>query len=540
MNEPIRNKHSNIITYLFSFSAFIIIVYSIACFWSQNKHIELFLNPDVLTQPLFAHALVYNHAKFFDLHFSNSPSFFPDFAIIYFLSLFIKNAYSIFPIVAFIQITFFFLVIFFLYKSITKSNIGIRLGILSILIFLLVLAKKHSFSVYGNYEYLNIVLLPYFHFSAILLSFLNLYLFINVLFHQKNGYLIPLSLLIILGGISDPFTHFDFTFPAMLSLSFCYFFKYIDLKKYLYFSIFLIFLFITSYLIYRYVPLPFARPHLKMHFNFNEFKLLATTLLFNFIGNNLTIGIPWLLFTIFAPISLIHSHTKKTKDDSIFNILNFILLFEVVVIYLGLFVITITSPLDPNITYQLIPLRYFGGLIIGGALLGFPLLVYKYIKQIYLLQKNILFVSILFLLAVIALFPLPKLNFQNLFAYYPKMVACFDQYANKYKLKNGIGATFFESHVFTVYSRAGIQVANVQLKNSSVQGWDSNTQFKRIHNYNFVVMQDDSYIKHHDYFNTMIKRFGKPDHQFICANYNNRILVDVYVYNNKLKNLYFH
>lgn len=309
----LHQKINSIIIVFLIAVAIITTLFSIGSYWSQPGNIGMFFNGDLVTLTNFAHSLIHHQDQFHNWRLSYASSLFPDFAIIYFLSLLINNAYVVLLFFSLIQISFFILIVTLLFHSIFPKSSGWRVGIILSFLFLVLLARLHPFILYSNYDYLITILTPSFHFGPYLFTLLALLFLIKILFHHhKNKILFfVLSILLLSINISDPLTHYYFTFPALATISIYYFLNYLDRKVYLQILFLLLLSFIFSTLIYYYAPLSFTPKILSIHFSWNDANLMLNILAKHFIENNLFMGIPWLLYLFFTPISLIVDFSKK-------------------------------------------------------------------------------------------------------------------------------------------------------------------------------------------------------------------------------------
>lgn len=525
---------SNLFTWFLLLITLALVFYSIASNWSQLRNATMFDNPDLVGDPYVVHSLLYEHDKFYNWRLTNAFFLFPDIVLIYIISFFTQNIYHVFPLFAFIQVSLFIFLTSILFKVATKSKAGLRLGLVSSLLFLLLLIKIHQFYLYSSYDYIVTIIVPSFHFGSFIIAILCTYLFIKIMQNSKTYLLILLSFLVIITGISDPLLNYYFTFPAIAIIFFAYLFNYINIKKFINYLCWFISMLVAWYVIYRYLPLPFAKINFQLSFPLFHLDILGNTIKkFILVARiNIPVSFLWLLFILLAPISLIRSY----KQNNI-RIIDYLILFELVVIFCG-FIGLLTTNVKFDLGQSSIPIRYMIPLITGPAFLGLPLVIYKNFVFVKKLGKNGVFAFTLLVISLLALHHKPHFIKQNFFSYYPKMIACFDKYAKKLQLHNGIADDWGIQNTYNAYNKSEAHIVLVpDLRTMQPFLWFSTSGLYRYHHFDFVMLDTDSRLEKNK--KAMYQKFGKPTNQFVCP-INDIKKQHVYVYKNGvMKNVSF-
>ena len=168
-----RKFNQILLTILTGLNIFMVF-YCIACY--QSVHDFSYYNSDLIHVPAIVHNLIYENGRLTDWDYAETPFFFPDIIISYFIGLFTSNIIEIIQIYALIQTLCFLFFIVFLLKLASNGSIKISMAILfTLTIFLLS-------SEFFNKSYLELfpsMLQSADHFGATLMIIICLYLFIQ-------------------------------------------------------------------------------------------------------------------------------------------------------------------------------------------------------------------------------------------------------------------------------------------------------------------------------------------------------------------------
>jgi len=517
------------------------VFYTIASYWSQPNNVQLFYNPDIVGDPFIIHMLIYNHDSYHNWYLTNAFFLFPDMTLIFLISLFTKLIYPIYPVFAFIQVSAFIILTMSLFKVTVGNKKGAIVGLISTLLFLLLLIYVNNFSVlYTYYDYLNTILSPTFHFGSFIVGIGCAIILMKLLQQQKIYLFFLLSFLVIITGISDPLLHFYFTFPAIGLVFLLGVFRYLNVKQTVSMLSWFIGMFVAWYIIYNYVPLPFQKIKMQLTFPWEHISnFINTAIAFkNFSGVNTIVYFLDLAFFIFAPISIIWSHIKSR-----IHLIDYFILFQFLLIICGILgLLTTESKFVSGIT--VIPIRYMIPLVISPAFLGLPLLLYKYISQFTFAQgqENLLFGLLFIFIILFSLNHRDKFIPHNFFNYYPQTIQCFDEHAKSLELHNGIVVgQWGEQNVYNAYNRSGARFIMVGKLNNRMKPylWFSTRQIYMAKRFDFIMMANDNNLKKNK--QEMLKLFGIPTTRFICHWRNNigpKLIFFVYK-NAAMKNISF-
>lgn len=527
------------------------ILYGISNFLAKPNHIMIFINPDVNTYTYLARNLIYEHGSLLNWNLGAAPYYFPDIMFIFLISFFIKNPFHTLLLYTLFQIIFFIFIITLILKSAIKTEIGLRLGLISSLLFLLILVLVHSTNTFATYAYASAILVPSFHFGMTLMVFTCLYVFSKLLMSPKISSILCLCLFAVLGGISDPLFYIFFIIPTLVTISILFLFRYMTKANY-YKLVFLVTsIFILTYTIYHFLPVPADKQKLILSFNLFYFFVILKSI-YSFIIKDLGTGLLWIFFIFFAPISLWQTHKQK-KSANLF--LNYIILFEWMSVFVGLVLIwlTIKPQYADNLNYiiqqhpsfqpnhvfhylnELLPLqfRYLIPILLGPAFIGTPLLLYKQVKHIHLLKNNMIFISVLLLFALIAFPKTTHSNEYQFFHFQPHLISCIDKHAKKFHLTDGISDSFVGANMLNSYDEANLHMMFLLINKNhfTFSKWQDTNELSERHDYDFAVLIHPSSIK------SLLRNFGKPTHSFICeGNFIHKYYVYVYK-NGALRNI---
>lgn len=529
---------ANIGINLLAFCVFAIVLFDLASYASQPMLSKTYLNPDTDSLTYMAYNVIYEHGSFLAWHIGTSPLFIPELAILFLITLFSKNPFHNLLICAGFQIICIAFLIPFLLKVTTKSTSGLRLGIISVFIFLSTVLFKHATDVYTKYAYIATILSPGFHYGAAILVFTLTLLFLKL--NASKFYLKAIFfLLLVLSGMSDPLVYVYFTFPMIATLSILYFFKRLPKKEYFSYISLLIIAFITSFIIYHLLPLHYVQLKLKPSFSPLIVLDYIKTIVF-FIQMNFLWGALWLLFMIFAPISIWKALKKNQTSISLVDTM-ILLQFVTVILSTPLIVLTVSQTLphsseifpkdslfsNPNMFYKelfYLPYRYFINYFVGPIFLGCPLLLYKHFKGVAdKLKNNVIYLTLLIVFAITAFAMKPAHFYKNTFSqFHSDLVVCIDNYAKKYNLTNGISDSYLAANVINNYTRHGHHVALVDSHQFIPVHWQNTQELYQYHNYNFALTNTKIMDK------SLRKRFGNPTHLFSCKNAFNHFKLYIY------------
>lgn len=155
-------------------------------------------------------------------------------------------------------------------------------------------------------------------------------------------------------------------------------------------------------------------------------------------------------------------------------------------------------------------LRHLQPVILTPIFLGLPLLIYKH-THINEFFKEKSFATVVLLLIFIASLNRPSLQLSSFTHFYPDYVACFDSYAQKLKLHNGI-SSYWVSRNMTMYNQSGVHLASIHNNFTPFVAMVSLADYQR-KQYDFLVSTPGIYafLKQN-----VIAKFGKPYTTFNC------------------------
>ncbi len=550
-NQPksCKMRMGQIGIWLLVFFVFAMVLFALASYISHPIIAEYYLNPDYNTTTYMAYNVIYEHGSFFAWHIGTAPSFVPEIALMFLLTLFNKNAFINLLIYAVFQIACITILIPAIFKAATKSSVGLRLGVISVFVLLTTVVIKHTFSVYDDYAYITTLLAPGFHYGATILVFALIFLFLKILMNPKVYLKVIFFILLVISGLSDPFTYVYFTFPMIVTVSILWFFKQRSMKDYVVYLALLIISFLTSYTIYHILPIQYVQLSLKPSFSIVLVLYFIKTVL-EFIGKNFVWGILWILFMFWAPYSIWQSFKNKQSSTQLIDYV-VLLQFITVIVSTPLIILAVnqTFPISwqiypstsfwssPSKFYNelaFLPYRYFINFLIGPVFLGYPLLLYKHYKGIVeKLNTNYIYAIILVIFAcTIFMFRAHHFYKDTFLHFHSKLAVCLDNYAKEYKLTNGVSDNYAVTNVVNAFTQRGIHIALVARNTLSPIRWQNTQQLYQYQNYNFVVTDSNLMGL------TVIHTYGKPSHKFFCYDESNGRYT-LYIYQNgKMNNIF--
>lgn len=526
---------------------FAMILFALASYFSQPDIAGTYLNPDLNTLTYMAYNVMYEHGQFFAWHIGTSPAFFPEMAVMFFITLFSKNPFINLIIYAVFQITCITILIPAIFKAATNTTAGLRLGIISVFTFLATVIFERSFAPYSEYEYLSTLLSPGFHYGPVLVIFALIFIFLKMLVSSKIYLRVLFFILLVLSGISDPLTYVYFTFPMVVTLTIFCFCKQLSKKDFLIYSALLVLGFLSAYAICHLMPLQNVPLSFKPTFSFLlVLDFLKTIVLF--LKNNVLWGVLWVSFMLYTPYSMWQSF--KTKS---IQLVDYVILLQFITVIVSTPMIilavnqTFPSALQifPSVSFwshpgqfyrelAYLPYRYFINFFVGPVFLGFPLLFYKHYRTaVEKLGNNAIYVVILLLFAFV-IFTMRSHHFhKKTFTQFQSNIAvCLANYAKTYHLTNGISDSYYVTNMVNSYLAGVLHIALVDSYHLTVIRWQNTQELYQYHNYNFAISNSDAMPA------ALRKTYGAPIRTLMCTgNYNDQFKVYIYP-NGKLNNMF--
>lgn len=540
INANLRLARIKIRMALMVLFVFAMVLFALASYISQPLTAGAYLNPDINTLTYMAYNITHEHGSFSAWHISTSPSYVPEMVFFFLITFISKNPFvNLLSFVVF-QITCVAILIPAIFKAATQSSAGLRLGVISVFVFLTTVVLKHPFNMYGEYAYLSTLLAPGFHYGAALLVFASIFVFLKILTNKKAYLKVLFFCLLVIAGLSDPLTYVYFTFPMAVTLSIFWFFKQLSHKDYFIYLAILVLSFITAFTLYRFTPIQYVQLSLKPSFSILLVLDFIKTIIF-FIGKNWVWTIFWFLFMFWAPYSIWQSFKKKTGSIQLIDYV-VLLQFITVLVSTPLIILAVnqtfpsslqvfptasfwTSPVKFYNELAYLPYRYLINYLLGPIFLGYPLLLYKHYQGfIEKLNKNVIYAVILAVFAV-TLFMLRDHHFHknNLLYFQSDITECIDNYAKEYHLTNGLSDSYYVTNMANSFAEGKFHIALVDSSLLTPIRWQNTEQLYQYHNYNFAISNSKRMPA------ALKKAYGNPLHTFTCTgNYGDKFTLYIY------------
>ncbi len=484
------------------------VFYYVASFWSSCPPCYGISNADMLYASSLAHNLIYEKGSLWDWLMPTTPFIFPDIILSLIINSFTSNILLSIPIYAAIQLWYFLFIILILLKQVTENRINFFFILVYILTILL-MAKEISHQ--ANLELLVGVFQSADHFGSFIMILTCLYFFIRYWQNPKKIFLVLFLFLSIISFTSDVLVGFYLLIPLLITISLSILSKLIPIKMGLKLLIMVMIATLCGYLSYRFLPLYFQRENTLIHY---KYGLISFWLIMrNFFHSSPEIFLLWLSFIIFSPISLIKTalDRKRNQEDSTLRPLNFLLIWQVVMIFvmIPIFIITDTHLHEAKEgTYM--GLRHLQPVILAPVFIGLPLLIYKHLNVEKLFWKVPVCIGFLILI-LFASWNHPPFEIKNFSPYYPAEIACLDEAIKKYHLHNGL-ANYWDARPLAVFNKSGARIVaiNVDLTPSLLSG---TVQYYKKGNFDFIVSQSSFMSINTDF---LMKNLGQSTATFTC------------------------
>lgn len=542
----------SICIWLAFFIGLLAVFYCLGRVLTYHHNINYFLNFDLTTYPGLGHNLIYQGGHLSSWHLGAAPYVFPEILFFYIFSLFSVSTYASLLTFMVLQVLAFIVAMIWLFRTTISNNIGLRLGLFYSLLFSLLCLSKRSFNAYGTKALFATVFLPSYHFAAALMALFSLILFIKIFTKPRLYLKIILFVLIFLGGISDALTYVYFLFPMLATLTVLLIFKELEWRKYVNLCLWLCVAFIVSYSAYQFLPIQITKVSIAPTIGFSYFAAYIKTIAV-FFQTQTVLALLWLIFLIWAPISLWRSRGLK---QGIERKVDFVILFQFVTVLVStpLLIFAIgqvgTAHLVDGSLHAFLnnstsfynklngfPFRYLVNYYMFPIYFGLTFLFYKHTKHILSLYKvrNYFILIVLLVLGLIFL-PPRQLQMNKLVNFHSSLAMCFELHVKTYGLTNGISNDFLSINLMNAYIPTKHQVAQVDPETLTPVLWiDTSERFTQS-NYNFVYSPSPRFL-------AKIKQYyGKPNAVFICHSkvYHPKVRkYYFYVYNNGQLNKFF-
>jgi hypothetical protein len=495
------------------FISLVSITYFILCHWYPDARNTVAFafpsysgNSDVLYPPTLAHDLIYRNNSLLQWILTPTPYLFPDVAVHMLIASFSKNIALNLSIYAVLQIFTLITVLSLLLTTITKKFTSWYVSILITILILLLSEIRNNVDL----ELFFTIVYGGLHFSGFVAALVSLWIFI-VACNQDKWYLgilffVFTSILIF----SDPIVAVYFAIPLLIAMLFSQMFNYIPKNTSIKMSLLLIATILCGYLLFKYMPLIYRRPEKIIHYNIHYVRYFLELML-HFFKLSPAIGSLWLLFVLCAPFSLMRTSFKKSISLPLHWVI-IIILFELITIFFTIPFFIITDPDLADINTGYYGLRHLQFLILGPVLLGIPLLLYKHVPYFKYLNNKILCSCCFIFVIIFSLYSAPKINFFELFNFYPKEIRCFDENAKRLHLHAGV-TNYWMARPFTVYNHSNIQFIPVT-QDFSYFLWITSLAIFKNKSVDFIQVKSPSFQFDKS---VILSRFGQPEVTFSCG-----------------------
>lgn len=523
---------------IYSFTAFICLVYLTLSHFSTPSLQWLFFNADTIYVPYLYWDLINNAGKLSLWKLAPVPYFFPD-GFIYFILQTLTNNFKVSILLfAFAQLCLYYFLVVAIGNKATKEIRESSLYHLSILLSLLLLAGG-----YLQQETLNFALVSQEHFGTALMFLLGTFLILKTFSSNRIINFILLFFVCIFTLFSDLLFITQFVVTAIATL--CVMAILFQEKRKIYLQNILTicissaisyYAFLRSkYLFHLHIKFP--EEHLIKRFHINDLVIATKRILFNlsaFYEKNAIIVFLLVSFIVLSFTFLFGLFFKKIRgvkfncSDS-FAFVVIMLLMSVLTGYCSLIFLDndlmAGSFFDSNITLSstanfYVGLRHYQPFILFPVFLGAPLLLTHYTNLASVISRyyGCIILAILFCGFAFT----QKGQISDLINFYPEPIACLDRYAQKYHLENG-AANYWEAKSYTLLSKQHLTVVAIDDHAKDRGKIEPEFWMNTKHDYlnrdiDFLIVKNNS--KEYPKPNDAVKAYGKPIATFQCPPWN--------------------
>lgn len=452
-----------------------------------------FYYADNLYCAAFYKSLFIDGFSYRSMYLQPNPAFFPDLFLWGILQSILQNVYFVFPFFFCSVILITFIFTFLINKSFYSTIQSLIFSCFSIVI----LCYLTTFLQLDR-EIYQLILLPGAHFGVMIFGLLSLYLIIKVIkddFSAKKAYSygFVLFIVIVLATVSDRNFIIQFSGPLIVGIAFLAISKYFDKKIIFLFSI-VIFSSLIGYFLSDctlIVPdMPGSNSSISLTKAFNSFKGLM--LLFYECNTIFYI----VIFYLFALILFARKVFLRKKENYINN--NSVAVFLYVVILSQVILIITLTLLIGHFT--LTP-RYYSPIFFIPILFG-PIILFK--------KSNVFYEVLIVLVSFVLVFSYFNKMYNKKFykEYYPEHVREFDELAEKYDLKYGIGP-YWPTNPLMLLSKSKILVAMYDFDLHPQPIFTSSGYYRD--KYDFAISGNKVYTSNNLDFEKIIAKNGIPE-----------------------------
>jgi hypothetical protein len=478
------NKWLPNLIYALSFILSLLLV--LALFSSlKPDDIKLYFNSDALYLPSLYRDLFIDHNCLRGWHLNPSPGFFPD-MIFYFFLMYISGNLIIsaflFSLIQYSVIIFLIPVLFrLIFPEI--SRIFIAFSVLMMTLFFIVTSTSHDFT------FTFYILSNAYHTGAFLMGLICFILTLKYLKQPSKSKLILIFLLCFLSVLSDRLFIVLYTIPVFTLVFFLWKRRYIkEVYRVLFVNVLALILGLGLFKVIdlsHYIFIDQANSFLNIPNIQASFSLLFKQLSEYLLAFNIKSLIIFLSILSFLGLIVLFFWKEMKKEENIF--LRFYCLFSFTFTLVVLFMPVLAGNYTGYDTIRYNISIFYLSLINTGIVLA--AILQDRLKNISV-RRTITWIPIAFslILTYLIVSQFSGTGLKHFFNYYPNIVRCVDDAAQKDKLLYGVGG-YWDAKYITLFSKRGVHIYSV---------YDDLTPCNHVTNENW-------YTNPHAIFNFMIQ-----------------------------------